>query len=300
MTLQRIAGVCLSIGIASIATAGQPPAAASGAPGTPGNVVRTVEIPAMEQRWAPFQEEISTQAARDVFGSDLNGRRVLRARTESGITWLPDLEGRLVLSSRRIESTQTGASSDLRNSVATVLLRDANVLLREAQRFESTDRRDVVESFLDVNGDWRFTSTRTVVSSGPVEEETLLRPDLNQRLVPAERTIARRSGSNGRDETVVETFAPSAWVTAGYDARLALSNRIRTSTMETAGGRTTIEEVEAPNPAAPGDPMRVTRRTVITVRSDGADRWVSEREVFERDVDGRMVTVLKESGHGPR
>lgn len=283
MTFQRIAGVYVSIGIASIAAAGQQPAAASGAPG---NVVRTVEIPGMEQRWTPFQEETSTQAARDVFGSDLDGRRVLRARTESGITWLPDLEGRLVLSSRRIQSP----------SGVTVLLRDANDPLREAQRFESTERRDTVESFLDVNGDWRFTSTRTVVSSGRVDEETLLRPDLNQRLVPAERTITRRSGSNGRDETVVETFAPSAWVTAGYDARLALSHRIRTSTMETAdGGRTTIEEVEAPNPAAPGDPMRVTRRTVITVRSAGADRWVSDREVFERDVDGRMVSVLKES-----
>ena len=157
------------------------------------------------------------------------------------------------------------------------------------------------ESFRDVNGNWQSTATRTVVSreagpSGRVDEDTVLRPDLNGRLIATERTITRRSGSDGRDEMLVEAYAPSAWVIAGYDGRLALSHRIRTSTMETAdGGRTTIEEVEQPNPAAPGDPVLVTQRTVITVRSLGSNQWVSQREVFERDMDGRMVSVLRKN-----
>jgi sarcosine oxidase gamma subunit len=94
---------------------------------------------------------------------------------------------------------------------------------------------------------------------------------------------------------VVRGIGPSEWIEEetiqlpGYDARLGPSVRVRTSTVAAAdGGRNTVEEVEALNPAAPTEPFRVTRRTVIAVRRIGPDRWATERQVFVRDVNGRM------------
>jgi hypothetical protein len=75
-----------------------------------------------------------------------------------------------------------------------------------------------------------------------------------------------------------------------------LSERVRTSTTVTPdGGRSTVEEVEARNPVAAGDPMRVRQRTVSTLRKIGPDRWVTERQVFELDVNGRLVPTVTET-----
>ena len=63
----------------------------------------------------------------------------------------------------------------------------------------------------------------------------------------------------------------------------------------TDGGRYTVEEVEGLSPVAPDDPLRMIRRTVTTVRQIGTDRWVTERQVFERDVNGRMRLVINDT-----
>jgi hypothetical protein len=75
-----------------------------------------------------------------------------------------------------------------------------------------------------------------------------------------------------------------------------LSQRVHRTTTATAdGGRYTVEEVEGRSGVAPNDPMRVIRRTVTTVRQIGTDRWVTERQVFERDVNGRLRLVINET-----
>jgi hypothetical protein len=40
--------------------------------------------------------------------------------------------------------------------------------------------------------------------------------------------------------------------------------------------------------------MRVIRRTVTTVRPISAERWVTERQVFEPDLEGRLRLVRNE------
>jgi hypothetical protein len=95
---------------------------------------------------------------------------------------------------------------------------------------------------------------------------------------------------------VIETYAQGAEGFVRSDSRLALQQRIRRSTTVTAdGSRSTIEEIEARDPVAPSDPMRVTRRTVVTVRNVGPDRRITERQMFERDVNGRMVLVTSDT-----
>jgi hypothetical protein len=100
---------------------------------------------------------------------------------------------------------------------------------------------------------------------------------------------------NDQDDEVIETYAPNADGLSRSNS-LALSQRVHRTTTATAdGGRYTVEEVEGRNPAAPNDPMRVIRRTVTTVRPIGADRLVTERQMFERDVNGRLRLVSTES-----
>ncbi len=77
---------------------------------------------------------------------------------------------------------------------------------------------------------------------------------------------------------------------------LALSQRVQRTTTATAdGGRYTVEEVESRSRVAPTEPMRVTGRTLTTVRPVGAGRWVTERQVFERDLNGQLRLVVNET-----
>ena len=41
--------------------------------------------------------------------------------------------------------------------------------------------------------------------------------------------------------------------------------------------------------------MRVVQRTVVTVRNVGPNRQVTERQVFELDVNGRLAPVVRET-----
>ena len=118
------------------------------------------------------------------------------------------------------------------------------------------------------------------------------RPDLNGTLVLSERNVIHRSEANGSRQEVIETYAYDAEGFVRSDGHLALHQRVRTSTTETAdGGRQTVEEVEGHNLVAYREPMRVVRRVVETVRQTDPGRWVIDREVFELDLNGRLVPI---------
>ena len=60
----------------------------------------------------------------------------------------------------------------------------------------------------------------------------------------------------------------------------------------------TIREIEERNPVAPIAPMRVTTRTIDTVRQVGPNQWEVQRQVFALDGNGRLVPILTEKGQG--
>ena len=181
--------------------------------------------------------------------------------------------------------------------------------LREVERSESTEqqvspaviRRDRAYMYRDLNGRWvpteaRSGETRGIGSAERVEEETIQRPNLTGALVLSDRVVTRTSESNGEHRVVIDTYSQDAEGFVRNDGRLALRQRIRRSTTVTAYGvQNTVEEIEARNPLAPNDPMRVIQRTLETVRSVGQGRWVTERQVFERDQNGRMFLVANET-----
>jgi hypothetical protein len=291
-------------------------------------IVETVESLDIEGRLAPIDEivtetrtERNTQHVRqDVFRFTPERRRQLSETTESRQdtqpngdtgtvhnTWAPDLNGHLRLMSRRTEQT-TSSAPDVRQTTTTLLVPHINESLRETERSEHTARRvtpGVVQHqsthlVRDINGRWtpveiRRSEVRELVgTSEQIEEETIQYPDLNGTFAVAETNVIRRSKTNDQEHVVIETYDPATdrWPRAHGGS---LSQRVQRTTTATAdGGRSTVEEVEARSPVAPDDPMRVIRRTVTTVRPISADRWVTERQVFEPDLEGRLQLVRNE------
>ena len=292
-------------------------------------LVETVESLDIEGRLAPSEEIVTettrterntTHAREDVFRFTADRRRQLLETTESRQdtqpnghtgtvhnTWAPDLNGHLRQTSRRTEET-TSSAPDVRQTTTTLLVPHFNEGLRETERSEHTARRvnpgvvrhDSTHLVRDINGGWKPVEIRrgevreNAGTSEQVEEETIEVPDLNGNLAVTETNVIRRSTANGQEHVVIETYTPTTdgWprVHGG-----SLSQRVQRTTTTTAdGGRSTVEEVEARSPVAPNDPMRVIRRTVTTVRPISADRWVTERQVFEPDLEGRLRLVRNE------
>jgi hypothetical protein len=289
-------------------------------------VVETLEVPDIEGRLTPTQEIVTetnrtspntAQTRSDVFGFAPDGRRRLVEATETlretaangdsrdiHNTSAPDLNGRVSLTSRQIEETRSAAAG-VRDTHRTLLVPDLNETLRATERTEYTERlinpgqvrHDSTQLIRDINGRWqpieaRNGEAREIGTSERTEEETIQRLDMNGNLAVEERNVTRRSNANGKEQVVIETYAPYA----DGISRFALSERThRTTTATRDGGRDTVEEVEGRSPIAPSDPMRVIRRILTTVRQIGTDRWVTERQVFERDVNGRLRLVINET-----
>ena len=297
-------------------------------------VVVTTELPGPDGRWMAV-EEITTatsrdtngteRSRRDVFAFDADRRRVLRETTDTtaepsinGIarsvedTRVVDINGGLGLAARRIEVLDT-ADSDVRETTTTLLTRGIEGLLRETERTANVERRidpslvrhETSHWLRDANGRWMPIASHTadVRVTGPaerVEDETVQRPDVNGRLTASERVVTRHSESGGLEQATIERYSQNAEGFARTGGRLALEERIRRSTTATSNGHSTVEEVEARNRVSPGDPMRVVRRTVVSVRNIAPGRQVTERQVFELDVNGRMTLVATDQEESSR
>jgi hypothetical protein len=326
MTLERIAVICFCILITSAIAAGQQRSTRSQSGGRE-VVVETLEGLNIDGRLAPLEEVVTettqgpatTQTRQDVFRVTADGQRRLAETSESRQdtrangdtsavhdTWVPDLNGRLRLTSRVVEETRSFAS-DVQRTDATLLVPSINDGLREAERIESTTRRvnpEVVRHestrlVRDVNGRWKAVEirrgdARETGTSQRVEEETVQRVDLNGNVAVTEVNVIRSSRTKGEEQEVFETYAPHTNVPS-VNGRPPLGERVRrTTTVAADGVRHTVEEVEARSRVSANEPLRVIRRTVTTVSPTGRDEWVTERRVFEPDLDGRLRLVRVE------
>ena len=293
-------------------------------------ILETTEAPSIEGRLEPVEEDAtdttrvgnaSTRTQRDVFYFAAQRQRRLAETTQSeqetrpsGVTtvertWVADLDGHLILSAGYSEQRRLVAPG-LQQTEATMLLQGPERSLREVERDESTDhqvspadvRHDSTHFVRDLlNGRWVPVETHSgqTRGAGPaerVDEETIQRPNLTGTLVLSDKVVTRTSESNGENRVVIETYSQNAEGFVRSDSHLALGQRVTRSTTATAdGGESTVEEIEERNPMAPNDPMHVTQRTVVTVQSNGRGGWVTERQTFERDQNGRMFLVTKDT-----
>ena len=139
------------------------------------------------------------------------------------------------------------------------------------------------------------TTAMAQQSAGTVTESVATRRDLNGRDVVSEKVVTHRARTNDEERVVIETYVPLI-----YGDRLELNRRVRRATTVTKDGSQTVEETEERNPASPSEPLRVVQRSVTTVRKNGDDSHVSERQIFEPDGNGRLVLVRKQTEHASR
>jgi hypothetical protein len=119
--------------------------------------------------------------------------------------------------------------------------------------------------------------------------------DLNGKEAVSEKVVTNRARTNDEERVVIETYLPLM-----YADRLELNQRVRRVTTVTHDGSQTVEETEERNSGSPSEPLRVVQRSVTTVRKSGSDSYVSERQVFEPDGNGRLVLVRKQTESGSR
>jgi hypothetical protein len=139
------------------------------------------------------------------------------------------------------------------------------------------------------------TSAMAQNSVGTVTESVTTRRDLNGRDAVSEKVVTHRDRTKDEERVVIETHVPLE-----YADRLALNQRVRRVTTVTQDGSQTVEETEERNPVSPTEALRVVQRSVTTVRKSGDDSYVSERQVFEPDGNGRLVLVRTQSEQAAR
>jgi hypothetical protein len=130
---------------------------------------------------------------------------------------------------------------------------------------------------------------------GTVTETITTRRDVNGRDAVSEKVVTHRDRTNDEERVVIETYLPSI-----EGGRLALSRRVNRMTTVTDDRSQTVEETAERNPVALSDPMRIVRRSVTTVRTRGTGSFVTERQVFERDVNGRLVPIVGQTESSSR
>jgi hypothetical protein len=289
-------------------------------------VVETEEMGGADGKTQPIQEIVTEtvrtgsgalRTRRDVFTFDPDRHRRLVATSESEQQslaaagsatvqngWVPDINGRFHLASRRIERTQF-VTPGVHQTDTALFQPNLDDVLQENERVEHTERQinstdlrhDSTHLVRDLNGRWQATETWTIElrEAGPsehLEEDTVRRPDLNGTWAVTERSVVRSSATNGGEQTVIETYTRDREGYFSSDSPLGLSQRTRVSTTtKPDGDRYTVEEVERRSPVAPSGPMRIVRRTLATTRSLGVGHLVTERQIFELDINGRLAAV---------
>jgi hypothetical protein len=141
-----------------------------------------------------------------------------------------------------------------------------------------------------------FCAVLTATAAAAQQTDRTLRETvatLNGTLGETRRVVTHRSQTGDEDEVITEIYVQS--IEAG---RLALRERVRRVTTATSDGSQTVEEVESSSLAAPSEPMRIVWRSVTTVRRSESGSTATERQMFERDVNGRLVLVRTESDRG--
>lgn len=292
-------------------------------------LIESVEAPGVDGNWNPREEAVTetissggnlSSTRRDVFRFDPQGRRIVTQTTEAGqekrasgdqrtteTTWTSDLNGQRSLTSRRIEETRSLAPG-IQHTDTTLYATTPENALQGTERTESTQhqvaptvvRRDSRYLIRDLNGRWKPVEARSGETRGTsaenIGEQIVQGIDLDGNVALRDRIITRTSQSHGEQQLVIETYSQNAEGFVRSDSRLALKQRVRRSITTVAdGGTTTVEEIETRNPQAPNDPMRVVQRTVVSVRMVAPGTRETERQVFERDVNGRFVLVTRDT-----
>jgi hypothetical protein len=249
------------------------------------------------------------------FARDADGEKTLVQVTEEEKHTLPgggsnvvrststsDVNGKLQMVQRQVEETKR-ISKDVEETKTTVMLPSVNGGLAPAMKVEERRTRganDADESqkttlFPDGAGTWQVGEIRQATSrqegKNRTTEERVSRPDSEGKLGDVSRTVSKESESaSGEKRSTVETYSVDL-PGSTRDGGLHLVERATTvQNTSSTGDQTTEQQVEQPNPGAPGSGLRVTTITKDTLRP-GPSGAQATRTIQARDGNGRFGVV---------
>ena len=224
----------------------------------------------------------------------LPGNRVRAVRTVSR----PDLNGRLSPFQQEIQDvTPAGADSFQINKM--LLLPGMNNSLVEKERIQQIERRKPDKSveidrtwyLSDPNGQWtpaeRRVSQNSVREERVSTEEQVYQYDLNNKLSLTQqiRTTELKDPS-GRRILESSTYVP------GADGKFQIDSRMTITQGALKNGRQETSQVlERPNPAAPGEGLKLVRKIVENLRVINPNETERQMDFLEPDANGGLRTL---------
>jgi sirohydrochlorin ferrochelatase len=216
----------------------------------------------------------------------------------------PDVNGRLRTVQRELQETRQ-SSPGVQVTKTTVMTSniDGNlapsVQIEERRTKKDNHSLEFHKSTLlpNGNGGWQVSEVREgVVTEGNdksrTKDERWLQPRPDGTLMLVGRTISKETGNGSAEQReTVEEYSTN--VAGGFgDGSLQLNRRVTTVRRVRADGqKTTQEQVEQTNPADPSEPLRLTQKTIDTMRLKPGGSSSEIRTIESLNANGDLGVV---------
>jgi hypothetical protein len=286
----------------------------------------SVESLGPDGRYIPYQDTekesvrvdaTTTRSIERTFGTGPDGQRTLIQERQEESRSLPggeqkvirtvsnpDADGKLQLVQRELQDSKQSAPG-VRETKTTVLTPDAEggltaaVQIEERQKQSSDGTVEFKKSTLlsDGAGHWQLSEVREGTSKegsgqGRTQEERVLRPDADGKLVEVERTISKQTaGGPGEKRDTVETYSTNVPGIAGTDALQLVQRETTVRRITTAGEQRSIRQIERPSPGNPTNDLHVTDEVIDIVRPGGSGGTEQKRTILTQDSNGSLGEV---------
>lgn len=255
------------------------------------------------------------------FGRDADGRRTLvQERQEETHTLTggekqvtrtlsnPDGDGKLQVVQQEVEDSKP-LSPGVVVTNTTLLMPDVNggfspAVHTEERKVRSADgtvQAKKTTLITDGTGGWKLSEVRET-SSKPADgnlrtkEERVSRPDADGKMAEVERTVTKESqDSSGGTRATAETYSTNVPGVAG-DHGLQLVQRETTVQRTSAGGRSTVRQLETARPGAVGEGLQLTQQAIDIVRPNASGTVDQTRSILTTDANGRLNQVWIDMG----
>jgi len=246
-----------------------------------------------------------------VFGASISGERRLLETIVEEIKMAPggaysavrttsrlDMNGRMSLVQKETQEAVASGPDGYRIT-KTLLLPGIDRKLVEKEHIQQIELRkndntveiDRTRYELGADGKWnafeRSVSESQIGKEQTQSREQVYRYDANRRM-----TLVQQSNLREWTDSAGQTHLQSESSVAGMDGKLQLDSRITLiqTPLENQRQQTT-EIVERPNPAAPGEGLRVVQKAVEKMRIVGSGKTERQLEVFKPNLNGGMESI---------
>ena len=253
----------------------------------------------------------TTRITSRTFSTSVNGERRLIETIVEEIKKTPSGEMSAVRTTSRRDvngqmsvarkETQEVASSgnDVYRISKTLLLPGINNALVEKEQVQQIEKRkgdtfvEIDRTRYELGLDGKLNALDRRVSQNRLGEnqmqtdEQVYRYDINRQLSLTQQVkVSEWKDSSGQKRLESETFA------MGLDGKLQLDSRLSMVQRDLGSQRQeTTEIIESPNPAAPGEGLKVVRKFIENSRPLGTNQTERKLEVLKPDLNGGMQNM---------